>query len=188
MSDMQDIIDEALKGRAFAGHELNLRQRLEIAKHLDAALAARGYGSLCNAWAEGHDEARHGTPVESNPYPEVVLLAHGSGEMESTLTYSGNVRGASGGSVPDGWDIKDWHRDAMADTGTSHSLHGRLYVVQCEWCPEAFAAPTKAEAMVLFRKHEADMQAEGTSLAAAMADPEGRRLADAAVALAKDTK
>jgi hypothetical protein len=48
-------------------------------------------------------------------------------------------------------------KDASGDTGTSHTLPGRLYIVQCEWCPEAFAAHTKVEAMAMFRKHEAEM-------------------------------
>ena len=64
MTDMQGIIDEALKDRVFAGRELNLRQRLEIAKHIDGALTAHGFGKLpdpprykCEACGYPDDEA-----------------------------------------------------------------------------------------------------------------------------------
>lgn len=50
-----------------------------------------------------------------------------------------------------------WHRMAIRESGFSYNLPGRLYVVQCEWCPEAFAAYTKVEAMELFEKHESSM-------------------------------
>lgn len=75
-----------------------------------------------------------------------------------SINYAGNVRSGAKGHVPDGWEARRWHQQAMADAGTSHTLPGRLYVVQCEWCPEAFAANTKAEAMAMFRRHEDDMQ------------------------------
>ena len=75
-----------------------------------------------------------------------------------SLTYAPNVRnGGSGRTAPGDLDEHDWHQTATADTGTSHTLPGRLYVVQCEWCSNAFAARTKVEALALFRTHEAEM-------------------------------
>lgn len=51
----------------------------------------------------------------------------------------------------------DWHEDATADTGTSHAIPGRGFLVLCEWCEDAFFARTKTEAMALFRDHESKM-------------------------------
>lgn len=48
------------------------------------------------------------------------------------------------------------HLDAIADTGTSHILHPRQYVVKCEWCPAVFFANTKRQAMADFREHESE--------------------------------
>lgn len=48
----------------------------------------------------------------------------------------------------------DWHVTAAGDTGTSFIANGRLYIVQCQWCTEAFAGATKAEAVTMFRDHE----------------------------------
>lgn len=76
-----------------------------------------------------------------------------------TLHYANDVRNAGMGNLPpdESWPVDEWHRSASADTGTSHTLPGRLYVVQCEWCDEAFAAHTKAKAMQMFRVHETAM-------------------------------
>ena len=54
-------------------------------------------------------------------------------------------------------DARAWHRNAIADAGTSHTLVGRQYVVACEWCRCAFVAPTKDEAIDMFREHEEEM-------------------------------
>lgn len=63
-------------------------------------------------------------------------------------------------TMPEGFTDAQWHVDASGDTGTSHILAGRLYIVQCEWCPEAFAARTKAEAVAMFREHEDAIMAQ----------------------------
>lgn len=65
--------------------------------------------------------------------------------------------------APDGWTAQQWHADASADTGTSHYALGRMYVVACEWCRCTFLAPTKRDAMALFRIHEREMLTNGTS-------------------------
>lgn len=78
-----------------------------------------------------------------------------------TIHYGRTVRNSGPSKPPEPGmsltGLRHWHQDASADTGTSHTLPGRLYIVQCEWCPEAFAAPTKAEAMDMFREHEEEM-------------------------------
>lgn len=79
-----------------------------------------------------------------------------------TLKYAPNVRNGVSAHVPEGWGKKDWHQSATGDAGTSHTLPGRLYVVQCEWCPDAFGAYTKAEAMAMFRRHEKVMLTDET--------------------------
>lgn len=71
-----------------------------------------------------------------------------------TLHYARDIRNGGHHPAPDGTSERDWHQDAIGDTHTSHTLPGRLYIVQCEWCPEAFAANTKAVAMSMFREHE----------------------------------
>jgi hypothetical protein len=63
-------------------------------------------------------------------------------------------------SNPGGFSEADWHQTASADSGTSHTLLGRQYVVACEWCPEVFYGPTKAEAVWNFRLHEDEMADE----------------------------
>lgn len=73
------------------------------------------------------------------------------------INYAGDVQQGGVGYVPDGWDAAQWHRSALGHTNTSHTLPGRLYIVQCEWCSEAFAAHTKAKAMEMFRTHETEM-------------------------------
>jgi len=60
-------------------------------------------------------------------------------------------RAAGPHSTPEG------HAAAIADTHTSHVLKGFGYLIQCEWCPETFFAPTKREAMERFRAHEQRM-------------------------------
>lgn len=60
-------------------------------------------------------------------------------------------------AAPDGYDVAQWHRDAIADTGESHMSLGRQAVIACLWCNERFFAPTKAEAVAKFRKHEREM-------------------------------
>jgi len=67
-------------------------------------------------------------------------------------------------------DVEDaWkHLDAIADTGTSHTLHPRQYVVRCAWCPAIFFSSTKADAMEQFRAHEQERLKAGS---AALADP-----------------
>lgn len=77
-----------------------------------------------------------------------------------SLNYHYSVRQHGHQTAPEGWDNKRWHQDAIQDAGTSHTLPGNLYVVQCEWCEEAFAAPYEWEAMAMFRKHEDEMQAK----------------------------
>jgi hypothetical protein len=62
--------------------------------------------------------------------------------------------------APKGWSDAKWHLEASFRAGTSHVLLGRVYGVACEWCPEKFYAPTRAEAIELFREHEAAMYAE----------------------------
>lgn len=76
-----------------------------------------------------------------------------------SLHYAQNVRNTGPSNVAEtfGFEDADWHQAASGDTGTSHTLPGRLYIVQCEWCPEAFAAKTKGEAMDMFRAHEDSM-------------------------------
>lgn len=84
------------------------------------------------------------------------------------ITYGRDVRRTGpSGTAPEGCDEKSWHQEASGDTGTSHTLPGRLFIVQCEWCPEAFAASTKAEAMAMFREHEAQMLSVAPALGAA---------------------
>jgi hypothetical protein len=78
------------------------------------------------------------------------------------MNYHPSVRQGGYNEASDGWTQGDWHQSAAGDTGTSHTLPGRLYIVQCEWCPEAFAAPTKGQAMKMFRAHEDDMLSEAT--------------------------
>jgi hypothetical protein len=74
------------------------------------------------------------------------------------LNYARNVRGAGPtNTASHGRTEAEHHQDCIGDAGTSHTLPGRLYVVQCEWCPEAFAAHTKAVAMIMFRRHEEEM-------------------------------
>ena len=80
--------------------------------------------------------------------------------------------------APNGWSTEAWHESAYGDTGEGYSLPGRLYVIQCAWCEAVFMANTKAEALVLYRKHEDEMQTPDP-LAAALADPEGRALVQA---------
>jgi hypothetical protein len=75
-----------------------------------------------------------------------------------TIHYGRTVRNSGpSGTAPEGFTSKQWHQDASADTGTSYLVPGRLYIVQCEWCPDAFAAETKEEAMILFWQHEDEM-------------------------------
>lgn len=92
------------------------------------------------------------------PCPTVAAL-DGAPEPEpiKTLFYAPNVRNGGHTGRPDGFTEKQWHQDAAADTGFSHTLPGRLYIVQCEWCPKAFAAQSKAGAMAMFRRHEDEM-------------------------------
>ena len=79
------------------------------------------------------------------------------------LNYAPDVRNTGpSNTAPEGWTEESWHQDAAGDAGTSHSLPGRLYVVQCEWCPEAFAAYTKPKAMSMFQEHEAAMFGAGS--------------------------
>jgi len=83
-----------------------------------------------------------------------------------SLNYAGDIRNTgSRYSRPDGWADAEWHKSAIADSGASHTLPGRLYIVQCEWCPEAFAANTKADAMSMFREHEAALLEENGGIA-----------------------
>lgn len=63
--------------------------------------------------------------------------------------------------APEGWSDAQWHRDAMLDSGTSHTLVGPTYTIQCEWCPATFIGERKADAMRLFRDHEAASQGTG---------------------------
>lgn len=75
-----------------------------------------------------------------------------------TLHYAQNVKnGGYGIAAPEGFTSKQWHQDAIADTGTSHTRPGRLYIIQCEWCDEAFAANTAGESESMFLKHEEEM-------------------------------
>lgn len=75
-----------------------------------------------------------------------------------TLHHAPNVRNGLSTEAPsDDFTTEQWHQAAIDDTGFSHNLPGRLYIVQCEWCPEAFAAKTKAEALAMFRVHEQQM-------------------------------
>lgn len=92
-------------------------------------------------------------------YASVVAALDGAPEPEpvKTLFYAPNVRNGGHTGRPDGFTEKQWHQDATADTGVSHTLPGRLYIVQCEWCPKAFAAQSKAGAMAMFRRHEDEM-------------------------------
>jgi len=77
-----------------------------------------------------------------------------------TLHYAPGVRNSGPSKLaPDGWRDDVWHQDATGDTGTSHTLPGRLFIVQCEWCDDAFAAYGKAEALAMFREHEKAMLA-----------------------------
>ncbi|QIK63817.1 hypothetical protein G7068_11925 [Leucobacter viscericola] len=78
-------------------------------------------------------------------------------EPGRTLFYAPKVRNGSVTAAPEGFSQARWHQSAIGDTGCSHNLPGRLYVVQCEWCPKAFAANTKTEAMDMFREHESEM-------------------------------
>jgi hypothetical protein len=75
-----------------------------------------------------------------------------------SLNYHPGVRQQGYNTPPnEGWGNEEWHQSAIGDTHTSHTLPGRLYIVQCEWCPEAFAAPNKSGAMEMFRAHEKEM-------------------------------
>lgn len=73
-----------------------------------------------------------------------------------SINYASDVRGTGPSNVASTYGVTEesWHMQAIKDTGTSHTLPGLLYVVQCEWCTEAFAAHTKAVAMDMFRLHE----------------------------------
>lgn len=59
--------------------------------------------------------------------------------------------------APEGWGGRDWHAEAIADAGTSHTLVGRRYVIACEWCRCVFIAETKGAALDRFRGHEREM-------------------------------
>jgi hypothetical protein len=78
-------------------------------------------------------------------------------ETPQQVTFAGNLRTGSN-PAPAGWSDQQWHRDAMADSGTSHTLVGTVYAIQCQWCPEVFIGRTKREALPLFRAHEAAAQ------------------------------
>lgn len=88
--------------------------------------------------------------LESVPATTVIR------EQRSTLHYGAGIKNCQPSNVAStfGFDSHDWHQSASGDTGTSHLLPGRLYIVQCQWCYEAFAALTKDEAMEMFRAHE----------------------------------
>jgi ectoine hydroxylase-related dioxygenase (phytanoyl-CoA dioxygenase family) len=60
--------------------------------------------------------------------------------------------------APEGWTNQRWHQDATLDAGTSHVRVGPAYVIQCQWCPETFIGTRMADAMRLFRVHEAAAQ------------------------------
>lgn len=88
-----------------------------------------------------------------------------------TLRYAQNIRGGGPSNTAEtyGWPSNaDWHVTASNDSGSSHILNGRLYIVQCLWCEDAFAADTKGEAMGMFRTHESAMAEQQ----AAEANPE----------------
>ena len=74
--------------------------------------------------------------------------------------YASNLRIAHGWGAQFGLSNAEWHRAAMADTGTSHMKLARAAVVQCEWCDEVFIAATMREAMAMFRTHEEAMVAD----------------------------
>ncbi|MBB2956808.1 hypothetical protein [Pseudoclavibacter helvolus] len=88
-----------------------------------------------------------------------VEAVEASRGQDRSVVFAGGARNTGSRSRPDGDEFTDaqWHQYAIGDSGTSHTLPGRLYVVQCEWCPLTFAAPTKVEAMALFRAHEEEV-------------------------------
>ncbi|MCK2200499.1 hypothetical protein [Corynebacterium callunae] len=47
--------------------------------------------------------------------------------------------------------------EAVNDTGESHVLVGRQYIVKSAWTDGIFYAPTKREAMEKFRAYEQEM-------------------------------
>lgn len=47
--------------------------------------------------------------------------------------------------------------EAVNDTGESHVLVGRQYIVKSAWTDMIFYAPTKREAMEKFRAYEQEM-------------------------------
>lgn len=76
------------------------------------------------------------------------------------VTFSSLLRTGSY-PAPAGWSSEQWHRDASLDSGTSHTLVGTTYTIQCQWCPATFIGERKADAMRLFREHEAKAQGAG---------------------------
>lgn len=79
-------------------------------------------------------------------------------DIPRQVTFSEHLRTYSN-PAPAGWSNEQWHRDATLDSGTSHTLVGTTYTVQCMWCPEVFIGERKADAMRLFRAHEEATQA-----------------------------
>lgn len=70
------------------------------------------------------------------------------------VTYAGDIKAGFHIAAPEGFTDSEWHASASGDTHTSHTIPGRVFLVQCEWCPAAFAGLTKDSAMRLFREHE----------------------------------
>lgn len=60
-------------------------------------------------------------------------------------------------TAPEGWDDAAWHRSATAHSGEGYTSVGKVHVVACAWCREAFIGPDKTSALALFREHEGAM-------------------------------
>ena len=115
---------------------------------LHAACSCGEYAWPCPHWLLAEHDRLTALLAEQAATIERARVVHYSPDMRRAPI----VNPAS-----EGWDHHDWHAAGVADTGASHVLVGRPYVVACEWCPEVFLAETAARAMSMFRAHESQM-------------------------------
>ena len=76
---------------------------------------------------------------------------------ECSVHYDPRSHGALVNERPDYDSSEAWHADAIGDSGVSHTLVGRRYVVACQWCRCVFIAESKNRTMAMFRDHETEM-------------------------------
>jgi len=114
-------------------------------EYLDEWLSSQMLGYVLPAWEMGQGRC-------SFKHAEILALIKLVADREYERGEKAATERAAGPhSTPEG------HAAAIADTHTSHVLKGFGYLIQCEWCPETFFAPTKREAMERFRAHEQRM-------------------------------